>query len=287
MNKQQYTDVDGNIKRGWLDRDFRFFHLRDQKKQEFESHYHDFDKIIIFLSGKVTYVVEGKSYYLKPWDVLLVKHHAIHRPIIDSSVPYERIVIWINPEFIAAHSTEDADLTNCFRLSDNNNINLIRLQSDLLGSFRNLLTDLEKAVDSDEFAAPLLSNALFIQFIILLNRLILSGQNAVTPSAYGSNRHIEEVLRYINGNLDKDLSIQTLSEQFFLSRSYLMHCFREETGYTIHNYILQKRLLYASDLIQTGVPITEACYRCGFQDYSTFSRAYRKLFGTSPRNTRN
>ena len=63
MSNQQYTDADGNIKRGWLDRDFRFFHLRDQKKQEFESHYHDFDKIIIFLSGKVTYVVEGKSYY--------------------------------------------------------------------------------------------------------------------------------------------------------------------------------------------------------------------------------
>ena len=37
--------------RGWLDRDFRFVHLRDTRAQEFEYHYHDFDKIVLLIGG--------------------------------------------------------------------------------------------------------------------------------------------------------------------------------------------------------------------------------------------
>ena len=77
-------------KTGYLEQDFRLFHIKDQTKREFSYHYHDFHKVIIFLSGKAAYHIEGKSYYLKPWDILLVNRHAIHKPEIDFSVPYER-----------------------------------------------------------------------------------------------------------------------------------------------------------------------------------------------------
>ena len=63
---------------GYLHQNFRLFHLKDKKNQEFEFHYHDFNKIIIFLSGNATYLVEGKAYDLKPWDILLVNNHDIH-----------------------------------------------------------------------------------------------------------------------------------------------------------------------------------------------------------------
>ena len=62
-----------------------------------------------------------------------------------------------------------------------------------------------------------------------------------------------------------------------------MHKLKEETGYTIGNYLTTKRLLLAKDLIAGGMPITEACYECGFRNYSTFSRAYKKNFGSNPR----
>ena len=61
-------------KTGYLEQDFRLFHIKDQTKREFSYHYHDFHKVIIFLSGKAAYHIEGKSYYLKPWDILLVNH---------------------------------------------------------------------------------------------------------------------------------------------------------------------------------------------------------------------
>ena len=71
-------------KRGYLDRDFRLVHLKDSLAQKIDYHYHEFDKLVIFLGGKVTYVVEGVTYFLKPWDIVLIQHNLIHRPIIDA-----------------------------------------------------------------------------------------------------------------------------------------------------------------------------------------------------------
>ena len=61
-----------------------------------------------------------------------------------------------------------------------------------------------------------------------------------------------------------------------------MRRFREETGTSIHNYLSDKRLLAARDLIASGTAATDACFRCGFRSYSAFSRSYGKLFGVTP-----
>ena len=53
--------IDTTEKTGYLNQEFRLFYLKDQKQQDFTYHYHDFYKVIIFLSGKATYQIEGKS----------------------------------------------------------------------------------------------------------------------------------------------------------------------------------------------------------------------------------
>ena len=111
-------------KTGYLEQDFRLFHIKDQTKREFSYHYHDFHKVIIFLSGKDAYHIEGKSYYLKPWDILLVNRHAIHKPEIDFSVPYERFVLWIRDDI------KSTELLRCFQKAIDRSYNLIRLDSD-------------------------------------------------------------------------------------------------------------------------------------------------------------
>ena len=59
-------------KTGYLNEEFRLFHIKDQTSREFSWHYHDFHKVVVFLSGKASYHIEGKTYQLKPWDILLV-----------------------------------------------------------------------------------------------------------------------------------------------------------------------------------------------------------------------
>ena len=83
--------MDTYMKKGYLNSEFRLFHLTDRETKEVEYHYHDFNKITIFIKGKVNYMIEGKSYDLKPYDIVLVNHNDIHRLEVDNSVLYERI----------------------------------------------------------------------------------------------------------------------------------------------------------------------------------------------------
>ena len=266
-------------KTGYLEQDFRLFHIKDQTKREFSYHYHDFHKVIIFLSGKAAYHIEGKSYYLKPWDILLVNRHAIHKPEIDFSVPYERFVLWIRDDI------KSTELLRCFQKAIDRSYNLIRLDSDTQEKLKQLLYELEAALKDEKFGSELLGSALFTQFMVYVNRIFLEKQYIYDTRSYSSDSQIEELLRYINHNLTEDLSIETLARKYYLSKYHMMRKFKEETGYTIHNYIISKRLLLARTKISEGPPILKAAQLSGFSDYTTFSRAYKKQFGTAPSQT--
>lgn len=110
------TTDSNEAKRGYLKGDFAFFHLKDMKNVQFEYHYHDFSKIVVFISGNVTYLVEGKAYILKPWDILFVNGSEVHKAVIDPTVLYERVVIWVNHGFLEKHS-DDYSLMTCFSLN--------------------------------------------------------------------------------------------------------------------------------------------------------------------------
>jgi AraC-like DNA-binding protein len=274
-----------NNKSGYLNRDFQLFHLKDKKNQEFEFHYHDFNKIIIFLSGDVTYLIEGKAYNLKPWDILLVNNHDVHKPIINPAKTYERIIIWADSNFIDNHSYENCDLLTCFKLANEKSFNLIRLETNFQDNIKFIIESLENSFNSNNFGSKLLSNSLFIQLLVYLNRVHLDNMyiNDENSLNLKYDKQIETILKYINNNLCEDLSIETLSQKFYLSKYYLMHKFKKETGYTVHNYVNQKRLLLAKDLIKSGESITKVYTLCGFNDYSSFLRSFKNMFNKSPR----
>lgn len=271
------------FKRGYLLKNFELFHLRDKKNMQFEFHYHDFNKIIIFISGKVTYLIEGKAYQLKPWDILLVNSNEIHKPLIDAGETYERLVIWVNSFFLMNQDNGKNTLLTCFALATQRKMNLLRLTPELLPIIKNILSELEDTNIKQEFGSTILKNSLFLQFIVYLNRISLGSENDKEQPDIQYDKTIAQILHYVNGNLSEDLSMDRLSSVFFLSKYYLMHKFKQHTGYTLHNYILQKRLIAANALIKEGKSITTACTESGFSDYSNFLRAFKKMFGLSPK----
>lgn len=270
-------------KRGYLNEDFLFFKLKDQKKNEFEFHYHDFNKIIVFLSGEVTYIIEGKSYRLKPWDILLVGKNDLHLPIISEQSTYERIILWLNPNFLEEHNKNNNNLLRCFTLAKERKLNLLRTNKHDIAPLKQLLDEIEEANHSKAFGCDILKNALFLQFMVKINRMFLTMENIPSSEDIKYDRRIEEILSFINTNLDSDLSIDQLSNQFYLNKYYLMHLFKQETGYPLYRYIQKKRTIYAAELILQGISATECCSRCGFGDYSTFVRSFKKEFKFSPK----
>lgn len=265
-------------KTGYLNEQFRLFHIKDQTRKEFAYHYHDFHKVVIFISGKATYHIEGKAYNLKPWDILLVDRHAIHRPEIDASIPYERFILWIQNDI------PWQELLKCFQKANDRSYNLIRLHPSLQEKLKDILLELESVTKSDAFAKDLLAQSLFLQFMIYINRIFLEKQYIFDRKSYSFDSQIADILQYINHNLKEDLSVDNLASRYYISKYHLMRKFKEETGFTLHNYIVNKRLLMARTLISEGMPVTKAALESGFSEYSTFSRAYRKQFGTAPSN---
>lgn len=263
-------------KTGYLKEDFRLFHINDQTKKDFSYHYHDFHKIIVFISGKVTYHIEGKAYHLKPRDILLVSLGAIHKPEIDPSVPYERYIFWIRDDLSCQ------ELNTCFQKANDRSFNLVRADSALQERLKDLLPEIEQTLQNKHFGDTVLRNALFTQFMIYINRIFLRTSSSPDKKTYSSDTQVEQLLKYINRNLSENLSIDQLANRFFFSKYHMMRKFKNETGYTIHNYITSKRLLMARSLISQGMPVMKAAQASGFHDYTTFVRAYKKQFGKAP-----
>ncbi|MCM1114288.1 MAG: AraC family transcriptional regulator [Clostridium sp.] len=260
-------------KRGYLKENFRVFDIKDHCAQAFDFHYHDFDKIVFFKSGNVKYVIEGKEYQLKPQDILLVRHGDIHRPIIHNDCDYDRTIIWIDSRFLAVHK-----LDTCFEETQTRQMNLISLDDDKKEKIFSVLNQLVSEKDM-LFNSALMKKSLLYQLMILLNRCSVS--NDISP-CYVSDKRIDDIMKYINKNLYNNLTIENIAKENYVSKYYLMHKFKEITGKTIYGYIQTKRLLKSLELLEAGAASKQACFDCGYQEYSVFLKAFKKEFGMTP-----
>ena len=78
---------------------FEFYHYLDSVPPKVEFHQHPFYELFFFLDGNVNYTIEGKTYKLRPGDILLTNSLDIHRPEIFPGKPYERIIVWLEDRF--------------------------------------------------------------------------------------------------------------------------------------------------------------------------------------------
>lgn len=264
-------------KRGYLLEDFRLFHLKDVPKAKIDYHYHEFHKVLLLVSGSGLYSVEGNRYALSSGDIVLVGSRCIHRPEFDTS--YERIILYIAPDFLRESSTKECSLEDCFSSEQGH---VIKSNNSIIA-----LTDqLEQELSTDAFGSDIVAKGLILKLLVEIGRMQHSMDQALPSPIKPKNERISRLLQYIEAHLSEELTIDALAEQFYLSKFHLMRLFRENTGTTIHTYITDRRLLRAKDLISSGMNATEACFYAGFKSYSSFTRAYSRHFGTTPTGRR-
>ena len=267
---------------GYLNEDFRFFHLRDDKGQDLDFHYHDFNKLVVLIRGNVTYQVEDALYPLRPYDVLLVSHHLIHKAQIDLSVPYERVIIYISEAFLQRNSTAKTELQCLFERARKANRHLYRLNHETQQALAGQLQSLEETLDAQEFGADIMSQMALLRLLIWLTRWCEAEQAKLKGARTVRNAMVADSLEYIQAHFCQRLTVETLASRCYVSTYHFMRSFKEHTGCTVHAYIQQKRLLYAAGLIRDGIPAVQASAAAGFQDYSTFLRAFKKMFAVNP-----
>ena len=269
-------------KRGYLNEDFRLFHLTSAMREPVDWHYHTFDKLCVYLGGEaIRYGVEGRSYCLEPGDLILVPHGCVHRPEVQPGAAYDRMLLYISPDFLRRASTDDTPLETCFVQAAEGFCFVIRTGMRN-GTLLEPLLALERAAGREGFGQTMLEQALIVQLLIELTRGM---QEQALPfvSASAVDEKIAAILRYLACHLTERISIDELAAKFYISKYHMMRRFHAQTGYTIHAYLVGKRLMLAREKISAGMPVMEAAGASGFGDYSAFSRAYRKQFGHSPR----
>ena len=266
-------------KRGYLLENFRLFHLRSAQGAQVDYHYHEFCKILLLLSGGGGYYIDGQRYLLQAGDIVLVGSRSIHRPELAPNIPYERIIIYISPEYLQQFSTRDCDLCSIFSGEKGH---VLCLKDAQRRSVFHFATSLEHDLSKEDFGREILCSAGLLRLLVEIGRAMGRNEETGPSPLMPRNERIREIIRYIDDHLTEDIDIDDLAQAFFISKYHMMRLFRQDTGTTIHLYITQKRLMLAKAYIDNGMRATEACYRCGFRSYSSFTRACAKHFGTTP-----
>ena len=236
---------------------------------DFPIHAHDQMEIFCFLSGKGYYLVEGTSYELHPGDIMIMRQAETHKLIIAPSSPYERIAVHFYPKLI---SDIDKRLLDPFlnRPLGTGNLFPAREYPELVNAF----TDFnfrQSAMERTHILSRLL------RFLSDLYDIKKEDSFPESPRDYFSS-----MVFYVNEHIFEKISTQSLSALFSKSPSQIRRDFSKATGTTFWKYVSLKRLLSARALLERGESAQNAAYLCGFSDYSSFFRAYKKYFGHSP-----
>ena len=242
----------------------------------FFMHMHNQMEIYYLIRGHVEYHVENQVYLPKAGDVLVMRPGEMHTSQVEEKHqgPYERYNLRFSPELL--QETLNSRLlqpflhrpTGVFNLYDAEEIPSQYIRSCFERMFAQKNEDNRERVMS--YLIPILQEI----YDVWVTREI--------PKEKGHDSLAAEIISYINQNLVTLRSPQELSDKFYLSQSQIYRAFREYTGTSVWNYVRTKRLITAREQMQNGEHPASAAARCGFDDYSTFYRAYKRQFGCSP-----
>lgn len=249
----------------------------DPIKEQLYLHAHDECEVYLFFNGRGTYAVEGSEYSLIPGTVLIMRAAEMHKPNILSGVPYERATIHFDPEFLA-QSDPECRLLRPFIERALGTENLYRrphLRSNLLYDCFSTMCSLS----ADAYEENLRFSNLFF---CILGEIADAWQRRGAPQSSSEERLMIQITHYIEENLASDLSLAHLQKCFYISKSQLTRMFKDATGLGVWEYISLKRLTLAKTRLREGMRAGDVAACCGYRDYSSFYRAYRKRFGAAP-----
>lgn len=261
---------------------FEVFRYKDAYPKEVSLHHHDFYEVYFFLSGNVQYNIESRSYLLTPGDVLLISPMELHQPMFGPEQrEYERIVLWIDKQFLEEVSLGTEGFTACFDTRSPNHANLLRPEGVQRQFLMFLLEQLLLEYNSKEPYQRIAALSYLAQVLVTLNRLALKQRKE--ESVTGQDSTVYSVLGYINEHYSESLTLDDLANQFFISKYHLAREFQRLVGTSVHRYIVQKRLVMAKQMLSAGKPSSEVYQSCGFGDYSNFYRAFKSEYQISPK----
>lgn len=121
----------------------------------------------------------------------------------------------------------------------------------------------------------------------MLQRMLIERNDKPNPARQKREHLVYRILDYLNEHYAEPLTLNQISEKFFISASHLSHAFKKETGLSPMQYMIQRRIGKAQSLlVETSLPIQAIEERLGFSDNAHFSKMFKKCVGVTPKEYR-
>lgn len=265
-----------------LSKDFEIYYYNDRHFSGVKDHTHDYYEFYFFMEGDVSMSIEGKSYHLKPGDMILIppgiRHHAFN---VQEDVPYQRFVFWISQDYCKRLTDISEDYVYLLKLCREKKRYIFHFDMVSFNAVQAKVFRLIEEIHADRFGKAAKIELCVNDLTLHLNRGVYEMEH---PAAHKeSDALYDNVIQYIEAHLEEDLSLDELSKVFFVSKYHISHIFKENFGISIHQYITKKRLSMCKDAILGNDNITKVYQMFGFKDYTSFFRAFKKEYGLSPK----
>ncbi len=261
-----------------LNQTYRYAHSVNSTAREvmYTPQTHNGIEIFFLLKGKIEFHVEQSTYRVSPNDILLINENELHHFHTLKESVYERIVLHVSPAFFERYGLTDCHKAFTDRAPGVHN--LIPAYAAENAGVTAILRRMEQYITENP-ASDMVIDAVLVELLYVLSRIRPDNRLAK------SNETITKILLYINERLTEPLMLDDIANAFFISKCHLCRIFKENTGFTIKDYIANKRIILVQFLCREGLDIGEAASRAGFGNYSNFYRVYVSKTGSSPRET--
>lgn len=230
-----------------------------------------FYHLVFILKGKMTIYGDGVAYNLKENDAILLP-----RGTMRSRDSYDEPAKYVIFNFVPY---DDSDIKLDIHLKSAVTPNIKKLLALYPYSYSNSLDFTTKNLTHEKKKVrQIMTNVLNCVLIELMD---LNRYDTKNP-------HVLKSIKYINDNITSPISLKEVSEYIHLSKEYTAKIFKEEMGCTVTEYINQQKMIIAKDmLLSNEVSLRDTALNLGYENYSYFSRVFKKHFNTSPAKIKN
>jgi len=245
-----------------------------------EFHIHDEYEMVYLQEGSPAFFIGSNLYHPSPGDLLVLRGSELH--ILNMNAKPEKKCIFTAIEFNRNISVSVSSCEDMIRdiFESGNHISLIRpsyRNSQLIRAILCAIADLQANPARNALS---LTHAYFIRLLYIVCESVEKSPGRITSCSY--NPQLSEIIKYIDANLSGDLKLDTICNNFYISKQHVIKLFKDITGGTAHGYIIHKRLANAKKMLSQGFTVYESSYSSGFSSYSNFIRLFKDKTGLSP-----
>lgn len=241
-------------------------------------HFHDDLEFMLVLSDEGEFFLQKNICPIKSNTLFIINSSTLHRTVDSSKQQYfKRYVLHISPQLMLKFSTPRTNFVSML-LEPFYCISLTPEQSEYIINISEQLIKLSK----DDFGSDIRCNILLLDFLLEVMNLTTKG-HLNTELINEDYSHIIPILQYIEEHFTEPITLEDLSKHFSINKYHLCHVFKNVTSFSIFEYIIQKRILKARELLRSPISVQQAGELSGFQTNSYFIRTFRKYTGVSPR----